>query len=482
MMIEKMVANPAVGYILTRYITYGIQLINSILIAVYLGPVYLGIWGFIMLITQYLNQINFGIGHAVQTITAVNKHNENYISGIAGNGVVLLSILSILLCTVFFLNFYFEWGFGEKYNFGTYSGFILFIAIISHYNSLLSNILRIYGRIAEMAVSQSILPLATLATLFFFKQEVLLTALVWVYTLTTLASFVIFMLRMPIKIKINFNKKLTQTIQRKGWHLFIYNSSFYLILISTRSFVSYFFDIKEFGLFTFAFSLASVLVLLFDSFSFLVWPKLLNRLAKLNNIDSAILLNKVRKLYLTCTHGMLHLGILLFPFFIMIFPAYKDTYTSFCLIALTIVLFTNSFGYQGLIIARGKERAIGNLSFLILILNVVLCYVLIRWFMVNFEYVILATLFSYLIYTVFLNILGRQIFELKRLDATFLNDVFPIKLLLPFSSSLLCVFLDLEVYYFFIPLCLFVFLNFTNLKEISNTTKKLMANPRFFEI
>lgn len=479
---KKLFANPALGYILSRYITYGIQFINSIFIAVYLGPVYLGVWGFILLVIQYLNQINFGISHSVNTIAAIHKHQEKYISKITGNALVILSVLSLLLGGVFFSNYIFDWNFGEKYSFSTYSLFIFFIAILTHYNSLLSNILRVYGRIWEMAFSQSLLPVATLIVIFFYRNEDLLLALVWAYAITTLLSFIVFIARIPIPIKINFNSRLWKTIQKKGLYLFLYNTSFYLILISTRSFVSYYFEIKEFGYFTFAFSLANVLILLFDSFSFLVWPKLLNRLAKLNSMDSYTLITDVRKLYITSTHGLLHIGICLFPYFLMVFPEYNQTHIAFCLIALTIVLFTNSFGYQGLIIAKGKEKLLGKLSLLILILNVLLCYVLINWLQVNYDYVILATLISYFIYIIFLNIIGRQILGLHLNRADFFKDVFPVNLFLPFVTSLVLVLLKLDFYYYIIPLCLFLVFNLKTIKEMKNSVKKIIVNPRFFEI
>lgn len=481
-MYKKLLANPAMKYILTRYITYGIQFVNSIFIAVYLGPVYLGIWGFINLVIQYLNQINFGISHSVITIAAINKHKKNYVSNITGNAVVTLSFLSLVLGVIFLSNYIFDWDFGEKYNFSTYSLFILLIAILTYFNNLFSNILRVYGRIMEMAFSQSLLPLATVGVLFFYREEDLLLALTWTSAFTTLISFFVFIIRVPIKININFNLKLWKTIQKKGLHLFIYNSSFYLIVLSTRSFISYYFEIKEFGYFTFAFSLANVLILLLDSFSFLIWPKLLNRLSKLNNLESYKLISEIRKVYITSTHGLLHIVICLFPYFLIIFPKYNQTHIAFCLIAMTIVLFTNSFGYQGLIIARGKEKLIGILSVITLVMNISLCYILILWFHVNYDYVILATMICYIFYIIILSIIGRLTLKLNLNVKELFNDIFPINLFLPFITSLSLVLLKLDYYYYIIPLCVFLFLNMQTLKKLKNMIKTLIVNPSFFEI
>ena len=481
-MLKKIFKNHAFLYIISRYITYGIQFINSIFIAVYLGPFYLGIWGFINLVIQYLSQMNFGIAHSVNTIAAIDKDKEEYVSKIVGNAIVIISVLSFLVGLIFFLNYLFNWNFGEKYNFSTYSLFILIITILTYFNSLLSNVLRIYGRILELALSQSLLPLSTLIVLFLFAKENLLNALIWSYVITTFISSIIYINRMPIKIKINFNRKIWKIIQKKGWHLFIYNTSFYLILISTRSFVSYFYEVKEFGYFTFSFSLATVLVLLLDSFSFLVWPKLLNRLSKLNNSDSIKLILDVRKLYTTTTHSLLHIGIFLFPYFLIVFPTYNQIFTSFSLIALTVVLFTNSFGYQGLIISRGKEKIIGILTFLILILNISICYILVKFLFVLYDHVILATLISYFIYIIFITILGRKTLGLNLNIIKIFNDIFPVKLFIPFVTSFVLVLLKIDYFYYVIPLCIFIVFNLKTLKEMKSRIKVVMINPDFFKI
>lgn len=469
-------------YILSRYVTYGVQFINSIFIAVYLGPVYLGVWGFIMLVVQYLNQINFGIAQSAQTIASINKHREKYVSKITGNASITVLILSCLWGIVFICNYLFNWNFGEKYSFSSYSLLVFIIAVFTYFNSLLSNILRVYGRITEVAISQSLLPLATLIVIFFYRKQDLVTALVWSYAITTVFSTCIFIMRMPIKIRFNLNIKLWKTIQKKGWFLFIYSSSFYLILISTRTFVSHYYTVREFGYFTFAFSLANVLILLLDSFSFLIWPKLLNRLANLNNSDSYKLILEIRKLYIASTHAMLHVGIFLFPFFLLIFPKYRQTQTAFCLVALTIVLFTNSFGYQGLIIARGKEKLIGRLSFFTLVLNITLCYVLVNYFKVDYDYVVLGTLFSYFIYILLINFFGRKILLLNTGIADFLKDVFPLNLFFPFIISFICVLAQLQPYYFIIPLAFYLVLNYKIIKEMESIIRKLLRNPNFFEI
>jgi len=57
--INKIRNNNAILYIFSRYISYVFQFINSLIIAVQLGPYYLGIWGIFSIALQYINLINF---------------------------------------------------------------------------------------------------------------------------------------------------------------------------------------------------------------------------------------------------------------------------------------------------------------------------------------------------------------------------------------------------------------------------------------
>ncbi len=481
-MIKRLINNPSFSYIISRYIIYGVQFLNSILIAVTLGPLYLGIWGFLNLVIQYLSQINFGIAHSVNTIASINKNKEKYLSKIVGYALISTALLCLILGLIFLINFYCRLNFGVKYNFSAYVLPVFFIIILTYFNSLLSNMLRIYNKITELAIGQSILPFATLFSIFIFSKENLLSALVWTNFLATLISFLLYVFRFPINIKFVFNLKLFKIIQIKGWYLFIYNTSFYLIIISTRYLISFYYDVIEFGYFTFSFSLATVLSLLLDSFTFLIWPKLLNRLAKLNAHESSNLINNVGKLYTTATHCILHIGICIFPFFILLFPRYSQIGTSFSLIALTVVLFTNSFGYQGLLIARGKEKLIGRISFLILILNVILCYTFINIFNVEYDYVILATLICYFTYNIFFTSLGRKAIGLSLNIRVVFSDFFPHNIFIPYLLSFFLIIFKVDYYYYFLPILTFFIFNHNSLNEIYKKLNNVIGNNDFFKI
>lgn len=476
-MLQKLLKNPVIGYITSRYATYAIQFINSMLIAIYLGPVYLGIWGFINLVIQYLSQLNFGIAHAVNTIASIKKHHTTYISKVIGNATLMLVGLTAVLVLLFLCNRFFNWNIGEKYNFGQFDIYVLIIAVSSYFTALFSSIFRIYGKLFEIAFSQSIFPIVLLPVILLVSRENLLDYLVYTYLITSLLSNLLFIVRFPVKVHFNLSKRLWWVIQKKGWHLFLYNSSFYLIIISTRSFISNYYTVTEFGYFTFSFSLANVILMLLTAFTFLIWPKLLNSLSQLSAEKSFALIKKIRSLYVSTSHLLVHLGIFLFPYFLLFFPQYRGTFEAFALIALTIVLYTNCFGYQGLLIARQKEKTVGYLSMSALALNLVLCYLLTAVFEVGFEKVILATMVSYVLYVFIMGVLGRKVLQIRFDLKECLVDIFPPAIMIPVVLSIVLLVFHVNPYAFFIPMVLYILLNYKEYYPLKETITELLVKP-----
>ena len=480
--LKKATRNKVLHYVFSRYATYFIQFINSLLIAVYLGPYYLGIWGFITLIIQYLNQINFGIAHSVNAIISVHKNKEWYVQKVIGTSITMLIGLSIIVGLFLLVYTLFNFDLGNKYNFPIYAPVVALIGILAYFNTLLSNIFRVYGKITEIAINQSAFPVLMLITILLFKKEDLLWALVWANLLAFAISLCLYIFRSPVNLKPIFVRRLIETIQKKGWYLFVYNTSFYLIIISTRSFVSAYYSVKEFGYFTFAFALANVIMLLLQSFSFLIFPKLLNRLAFAATEQVISLLGKVRNAYITTSHLLVHFAILLFPLFLQFFPKYSQSADSFRLVALTIVLYTNSFGYSGLLIAKGGERRLGYISFLSLAINVGSAFILIKEITVSFSFVIIATMFTYLLFGLLLGHAGRKELNLNTSLFKVINDIFPLKLSLPYLVSLSLIILDTNNYFFLIPTFLFLLLNYKPLLSVRKLGKLLIENPNLINI
>jgi len=474
--LKKTFSNKILQYIFSRYATYLIQFINSLFIAVYLGPFYLGVWGFLNLIIQYFSQINLGIPHAVNAIIAINKKNEDYVIKTTVTSLTMMGVLSIVIILFFIANSLF-FNIGEKYNFSVYAPVIALIAILNYFNSIISNVFRLYGKLFEIAFNQSVFPVTMLLVIFFFKGENLLWALVTANCISYFISFLLFIIRSPIKLRPLFNCKLAKIIQKKGYHLFVYNASFYLIIITTKSFISNYYSVSEFGYFTFAFSLANAIFLLLQSFAFIIFPKLLNRLASATNERISYLLNEVRDAYISSSHLLVHFAILFFPVFLLFFPKYAQTSGVFKMIALTVVLTTNSFGYSDLLIAKGKEKLLSHLSFIALFINICLSVFMCRILKVPYSFVILSTMITYLIYVFLLGLWGRKRLNLSTGVLSILKDVFPPGMLLPYSLSLGLIICSANDIWFILPFLFFVVMNYGSLKKVKHIAKKIFENP-----
>lgn len=474
--------NKVLHYIFSRYFTYLVQFINSLFIAVYLGPYYLGIWGFITLIIQYLNHINFGIAHSVNAIISINKNKDWYVQKVIGTSLTMLIGLSLFVVMFFIVNGIFNFDIGSKYNFSTYAPAVALIGILGYFNSLLSSVFRVYGRVTEIAINQSAFPFLMLLVILIFKGESLIWALVGANLSAFFLSLCLYLIKSPVKLKPLYISRLIKKIQVKGWYLFIYNTSFYFIVISTRSFVSAFYSVEEFGYFTFAFALANVMLLLLQSFSFLIFPKLLNRLAAATNDKVDELLRIVRDAYITTSHLLIHIAILFFPLFMLFFPEYTQSVNAFKFIALTVVLYTNSFGYTGLLIARNYERKLSYLSIIALIVNVFVAYILTAIFYVPFEYVVIATMVTYFIYPFFIAYFGKKILGFDVTIFSIIQEVFTVRLFAPYLISLGLVVFSAPSMLFIVPLLLFIFINLKQMIKVIKISKSFLSNPDFINI
>lgn len=480
--LNKAVKNKILHFVFSGYVTYFIQFINSLFIAVYLGPYYLGIWGFVNLVVQCFSQVNFGIGLSANAIASIHKKSERYVRLVIGTSMTMFIILSIIVILLFLSVELFDLKFGGRYNFSHYALFVLLVIISSYFSGLLSVLFRVYGKIYEMVFSQTIYPIITLVTLFFFKGENLLMALVLSLCVSSAMSLILFLLRSPLKIHPLFIWRLMKKIQNKGWYLFIYNSSFYFIILSTRTFVSGYYTVTEFGYFTFAFSLANAILMLLESFSYLIYPKILNRFATESNERVLFIMTKLRDVYISSAHLLIHVAILFFPIFLLFFPKYSQASVAFNIIALTVVLYTNSFGYSGLLIAKGKEKNLGRIAFFSLAVNILTAFLLVMFVKVSYSYVALSTMVTYFLYVLLIGNLGRKCLNVRYDLLSVLKDILPIRLFIPYTISVMLTFMSVQKFYFIIPLVLFIVFNFKQLFDIKNEIKGILVNPNYANI
>jgi O-antigen/teichoic acid export membrane protein len=479
---KKTISNPPILYVISRYGTYFIQLINSLLIANYLGPYYLGIWGFINLVLNYTNQLNFGIYNSVNVIISVEKGKKEYVLKVIGNGLTMIMTLCIIIIIFFLVSNISGLNIGEKYNLNTFFVPVLIIAILTHFNSLFSTVFRVYGKIFEIAINQSLYPILMIFLIPFFRGYYLLWAMIYANSIAVLISLILFLIRSPVKFNLLFDINIMKQIQKKGWYLFIFNTSFALILITTQSFISRSYSVKEFGYFTFSYSISNSILLFLNAISYLIFPKMLNRFANGANKYVINILGSVRSVYISTSHLLMHFIIMIFPIILIIFPEFKESNEVFKVISLTVALYANSYGFQTLLISRGKEKTAAIISFSALVLNIILVFLSIYILDLHFSYIMFATMISYFIYVLLSGIVGKKELEYTFSIKYIFRDIFPFRMFIPYLISIILILIQSNDVYFIIPFVLYILFNINDLKEIKELIIKLIRNPNFVNI
>lgn len=480
--LKKILTNKVLQYLFSRYFIYFIQFVNSLLIAIYLGPFYLGVWGFLNLVIQYFEQLNFGISQSFNALGAIYKEDKERVSQLFGSTLFCLTIVCTLAGLFFFLNESLQFGIGDKYNFSRYTPIVLIIVVLNYFIPAFLSLLRVYGGILTIAIVQSFQPICVFLTLHFWRGEELLNVLVWTFLFSFSASIILCLFKMPIRLKLNWDLGSMKTVFKKAVNLFLYSASFYFILLSTRGFISNYYSVEQFGFFTFAFSLGNAILLLFKSFVFLIFPKVINRLAHSESNESMELVNKARVDYVTMAHLVGHTSILLFPLFVHFFPNYTETILVFNLIVLSLIVYTHCFGYQELLIAKGRDRLLGIIALGALILNVAGAMVLVKLFVVSYEYVIISTMIAYLFFLIILAYWSMRVLELKVSSSILFGAIFPLKLLIPFALSFYLSISGQSLWFYLLPILLFVLLNKGSLLNLKSTFSKILNNPKIVDI
>ncbi len=475
MELKKVINNKVVIYLSSRYLTYFLQFITSLVIASKLGPYYFGIWGFVLLLINYFQQIHFGIHNSFNVLYVQNRDNESECKNYIANSLALEGYLGALICVLFLVYFLFGSSWFEKYNADKYFIWICLIAILQHFNTLLINLFRVKNMLGNVAFCQTIVVVLQFICIFIFTGETLIYALIIAFVIGYSIAFFLAWTSGALRLegaRINFGYQTI--ILKKGLLLFLYNTCFYFIIISVRTVISSNYEVEEFGLFTFSFTLAHAVMLLLESLAFVIFPKIIGKLSGDDFTAITSTLRQYRLVYVSSAHGLIYVALVVFPFLLKLFPNYTGSLTSMNLIALTILMNTSGSGYTELLIARNKEKILSIVSFSALVVNVLCALLLVFVFHVGFSYVILASLITYLLFTVVMACLARNLIGKEHFS--FLRDYFPVRLLVPYVSALVISLFQWETF-IFVPLVLFVCFNFKESRPILNQIKRVLVKP-----
>jgi O-antigen/teichoic acid export membrane protein len=397
------------------------------------------------------------------------------------SSIRLITIVCIFV--VLFAIYYYFFGipFFEKYHVSYLFYGVCIIAIFAYINNLLMTIYRVRNSIFEIAFHQSIIPYLVFIVMFVATGERLLLFLLSAYIVGHFLTLFIYIKNGKIPMGGKVTGEGVRKIMEKGIYLFVYNLCFYLIIISTRTIVSVFYAVEEFGFFTFSYTLVSSILLLIEALGFIVFPKMID---KLNSTDTIVVKNTIQILrdnYIALSHGLMYVGLLVFPLLILFIPQYVSAIPALNAIALTILLHANSYGYNTFLMAKNKDRTIAKISVLSLSANIGIALLLVLVFNINYVHVVVATMLAYFIYSVLCVWEGKRILKQRLSFISIIKDAFPVSLLIPYVIALIAVFSEIRLL-LCLPVIAFAVLNMSAISRIISTIKTLIRNPGVINI
>lgn len=481
-LIKKISSNKVFLYMGSRYITYALQFVTSLIIAFKLGPEPFGIWSFILLIINLFNVIDFGVSNSVNVLLVQDKNDSEK----ANTHIMSSIVITAGICLVAFVLYIVvascpNLEMVNKYQITDYLPCILFIVVVAYFNKLFAAIYRVKNQLFEIALYQSIVPVLLLIVILCFSKNT-----IWFLLLAYLVGYSVSILVFLLRKQIPFNGKISiqdiGVVGAKGFWLFLYNGCFYLIMYTTSFFVSYNYDVGEYGKYNFAYTLAHAIVMLIDAFGFVVFPKMIDRL-RTADTQTAATIAFIRTNYMTLIYVLLFFALPCFYLLCKFVPQYSDASRALCVSGLTLLPYANAFGMNTFLIAQNKERFLSWVSMLCLLMNVLLSVLFTMGIHVAFDLVIFATLISYIVYTFLCAFLTMKSLGENTAFLSVWEKAFPSRFFIPFLLGvLITLFQAVNLFLLFIPVSAFCLLNWKELKSVVKTLIKIMNNPTVVDL
>lgn len=343
-------------FVLIKYITFLVQFINSIFIAKFLGPFIFGIYSFLTLVIQYFSYSGLGINYALNTLLALKKNREELSEKIWQNSLGIILLISICVLVIGFTLHHFEVSSFSKYSYRQYNWWIIVLTILNNFNLIFVNLFRVYGKLNEISFNEGIGPILILITLVYFNDNVEVIDIIYCLVLKNLFSLIIFIFRSPIPNHVRFNIRISKILVISGIKLLIYNLSYIFIMLSAKTLVSMHYTIEDLANYSFANTLSVNLLMIAGVFSFLFYPKMINKFGTEKNSENIIYhINKFNSFYLEGINALTFISVLSLPLINTFLGDYTKVSTLFIIIIIAQLLINSSLGYSTYLIASKKE-------------------------------------------------------------------------------------------------------------------------------
>ena len=409
----------------------------------------------------------------MNVILVQNRENNSVQNEYIKNDMFLVTILGCFIMTLLLVYVCTGMSWFSKYTISYEFLIICIIAVMAHFNTNLTIISRVKNDFYRIAFYQSIIPILSFICVLFFDDRNLLMALLLTYLTGNSVSLFVFLYRKSFSFSGNISKEKCNQILSKGWWLFIYNLFFYLILVSTRTLISRFYSIEDFGFFSFSFTLGDAVLLLFQAAANVVFPKVLAKLGDKGGSKKKTI-KLIDSTYVMAVYFAVLFVCCLFPVILLLFPEYQSCNICMSLVAITMALYTNSYAYTSYLMTNNKERLLAGIALFCLAVNVLLALLIINVLELPYSYVILSTMISYYMFYVLCAKFVQRIAKEK-------ISVFNWRLHIPTICALILIVTGLSKYVF-VALLFYVIVNRQNFKSLISFVRNIWKDYRIINV
>lgn len=479
--LKKALSNKILWYMATRYLTFALQFVSSLYIAEKLGPYYWGIWSFILLWINIGNMLNWGIGNSINILLVHHKTDSELCAEYCYNGFILSCLTMIPAVLFVVVERVIGIPYFAKYQVGNYIYLVLLIVCIGYLNNFFVNVFRVKNCLFAVAFSQSAFPVSCFLLMFFANGKNLLALLTGGYLAAVLVSLILFLCGRYIDWKQKINMMIMRETFLKGFFLFCYNACFLLIVLSTKTLISYYYSVEVFGYFAFAFSLANAAMLLVDSITFVAFPKMIDVLRTGTKDEIWEKIYQLHRFYLTGISGIIFLMIPCCWVLLYFIPKYAPSFKIFVVILFALGLYSVCFGYNIYMLAQNEEKKMAMLVSSALLLNIVISYLLAGVFFVPIEYCAFGVMITYLVYSLAVNSFATVRIG-KRIDSHSFLFWIPLHLLIPVLISLVILFYGNNILLLSVPPVLFLLIGFKEIVQLVRQLLNVVHHPEIIDI
>jgi O-antigen/teichoic acid export membrane protein len=447
-------------YTLSKYLTFGLKFLQSLYIAKYLGPEGLAVYGFAQLISLYISFLHFGVPLSIHTLLSTSKNEDavkvnTYIS----DGFTFLLLAGAVFCIIGSGIVYIVPSLFEKFQFSKYGVLSIVIGVNLIIVQFFSNIYQVYAQYIRIALNELISVVLLFIVVFYFKdnEEFLLYNALVTSALMIFINILFFLFKSPFKISLSLKVEVLRVLIKQGIPMLVAAVGFYLITFSVRSISHYKYTLYEIGLLTFALNISNAVMMGLNAISWTYYSTILSNTCG-NIADAYQYVRKINRVFNFVLCVTIFLSMLCLPIMFYFLPAYKVFYEGICILLISQIFISVSFGYNSFLIAQRKQNSVAMISFITLVFAILIS-MLVCMLNLSFLYQTIVILLSMCFYSIQICYVGAKLGEKSFFKILFI-EVFSVKILVPVLLWLVIIISGFEYWWGLLPIAVFFVMSY----------------------